>query len=210
MRSFLIFIALVASCTREAAPGYIAFVSSCAKPPYMDLRHPFYLVTDQSFWSGCDKDPAGVEACHTFRVKQINDGIKQWFEYFDVATRPQAMVFDSEEEAPSGPVNSIIYLRIQAGFCGKDKIGESNAACYASGLTSKSDGPEIVFEKPLWITPRIMAHEFGHALSRDDNDVPEGTGSVMSHKIQTNVLPLDINMMCHLHCECQMVKRRSK
>lgn len=208
MRSFLIAIAFVVSCTRDRTPSSIAFVTSCARAPYMDLRHPFYMVTDQSFWSGCEKDPSGNEACHAFRVKQINDGIKQWFGYFGVATRPQATVVDSTEEVPSGLVNSTIYLRMEANFCGKDKIGRNNAACYASESSSSSDGPEIVFENPSYITPRIMAHEFGHALGRGDNDVPEGTGSVMSYKIPTNVLPLDINMMCHLHCECQMVKRK--
>jgi hypothetical protein len=91
-------------------------------------------------------------------------------------------------------------LRIEAGNCGKDKLKRNNAACYRRSV------PEIVFDNPSVITPRIMAHEFGHALGRDDNDVPEGTGSVMSYKKPSRVLPRDIEMMCRLHRECRMVK----
>ncbi|TSC83934.1 MAG: hypothetical protein G01um101413_737 [Parcubacteria group bacterium Gr01-1014_13] len=192
MRSFFIAIALVAIC-------------SCGGVPYFDLRHPIYMVTEQSFWSGCEQDPTGYEACRASRVQQINDGVKQWFDYFGKANHPRAVILYSKNNLPSNRVNEdVIYLKIEAGFC-----GEGSFACYAYGASSSSySSPEIVFDNSFTITPRRMAHEFGHVLGRDDNDVPEGTGSVMSYKLPTVVTPLDIEMMCRLHHECRMVKRK--
>jgi hypothetical protein len=194
MRSFLITIALFMGC-------------SCAKAPYFDLRHPIYMVTDQSFWSDCPDDPDDpddYEVCQTFRVKQIKAGVDQWLNYFDKANRPRAVIVFSKKKLPLNRVNVAIYLKIEAGFCGK-----GNSACYAWGASSPSfSSPEIVFEDSSWITPNRMAHEFGHVLGRNDNDVLEGTGSVMSYKVKTDVSLLDIEMMCRLHGECRMVKRK--
>ncbi len=190
MRSFFIAIVLVVIC-------------SCARAPYFDLRHPIYMVADKSFLSGCEKDPAGHEACRAVRVKKIYAGLSQWFDYFDEANRPQAVILSSKKELPSNRANNdVIYLKIEAGFC-----GNGNAACYAYGASSSSfSSPEIVFEKSSEIAPRMMAHEFGHVLGREDNDVPKGTASVMSYKMQIDVSPLDIQMMCRLHRECRMLK----
>lgn len=188
MRSFFIAIAVFGIC-------------SCARAPYFDLRHPVYMVADKSLWSGCgEKDSAGYETCRAFRVKQIYSGLSQWFDYFDKANRPLAVIVYSEEELPANRVNSVIYLKIKAGCCGK-----GYAAHYDRWPVSS---PEIVFDRSFWITPRLVAHEFGHALGRGDNDVPEGTYSVMSYKMPTFVLPRDIKMMCRLHHECRMVKRK--
>lgn len=198
MRSFFMVIAVFGIC-------------SCTKIPYFDLRHPIYMVTEQSFWSGCEEDPAGYEACRKFRVKQINDGVKQWFEPFDEADRPRAVILFSKIKLPSNRVNrDVVYLKIEAGFCEKDKLGKNNAACYAYGGDPLFTSPEIVFENSSEITPQTAVHEFGHVLGRDDNDVPKGTGSVMSYKIRTPVTPLDIKMMCKLHHECRMMKRRGQ
>ncbi len=182
MRSFLIAIALATVC-------------SCARPPHIDLRHPIYMVTDQSFWSGCNKYPAGYKACRAFRIKQVNDGINQWFDYFDRATRPRVTIVSSEKELPFGAVNEAIRLRIEAGFCDKGK-----AACYVYGPFSL---PEIVFVDPSGITPILVAHEFGHALGLDHVSI---TGSVMFFQPYVPVTLSDIKTMCKLHRECQMLK----
>ncbi|TSC83935.1 MAG: hypothetical protein G01um101413_738 [Parcubacteria group bacterium Gr01-1014_13] len=202
MRSFLIAIGLflVCGCSSTQHPDLRPSVFRTSAL-YLDLRHPVYMLADKSLWLGCDKDPAGDDICRALRVKQINEGVQQWFDYFDKADRPEVAIFFSEEELPSNPKNRVIHLGIDpGGECGKEKLGGSYVACYRHKI------PEIVFDGSSRITPRIMAHEFGHALGRDDNDVPEGTGSVMSYKTPTNVLPLDIEIMCRLHFECRMVK----
>jgi hypothetical protein len=161
------------------------------------------MLTDKSFWSGCDRDPAGDKICRAVRVQQIKEGVEQWFDYFDIADRPQKFIVFSEEDLPANSKNRVIHLGIDPGGpCGKENMGKRYIACYRHRV------PEIVFQGPAWITPRISAHEFGHALGRDDNDVPEGTSSVMSYKKPTRVLPRDVEMMCRLHTECQMVKKK--
>jgi hypothetical protein len=207
MRSFLIAIALVLICScnrgRQCSDFGPSVVRTPFLPPYLDLRHPIYMVTDKSFWSGCEKDPAGDKLCRAIRIQQIKEGVAQWFDYFDKADRPEISLVFSEEELPSNLKNRVIHLGIDPGSqCGKETLGKGSIACYRHRI------PEIVFQGAGWITPRIMAHEFGHALGRGDNDVPEGTSSVMSYKKQSKVLPLDIEMMCRLHVECQMVKRK--
>lgn len=192
MRSFFLSVALVLVC-------------SCTSRPYKDLRHPIYMVTDQSFWSGCENFRAGPKACREFRVKQINDGVDQWFKFFEEAIRPRTVIVSSKWKLPLHLVNNPIYLRIESGFCGNNA-----SACHAWGDHTTSLSEEIVFESYFLVTPRIMAHEFGHVLGRGDNDVPIGTSSVMSYMMQTDVLLLDFKMMCALHRECPMVKRRRR
>ncbi len=178
-------------------------VCNCSRPPYFNLRKPIYLVTHQSFWSGCEVDSESEMECRSYRVAQLNAGIAQWLDPLKDTLHSQAFIFLSEEQVPPKRVNSIIYLRVQSGFCGK-----GHGACYAWALSSHSPSVEIVFDSPSEIMPRVMAHEFGHVLGRDDNDVPKGVGSVMSYTIKTNVSPLDIKMMCRLHHECYKTIRK--
>jgi|SRR3989344_7203588 len=193
MRSFLMIIVVLGIC------------SCVSGGPYFNLRHPIYLVPEKSFWSGCEVDPAGKEACQNSRVSQVKAGIRQWFDPFDEAFRPQAFVLYSKEKLPRHRVNEVIYLKIEAGNCGKDARGKKKAgACY--GWDNFLSPLYIVFESSSHITSRVVAHEFGHVLGRDDNDVPEGTGSIMSYDTPTNVLLMDIEMMCRKHKECPLVK----
>jgi hypothetical protein len=190
MRSFLIAIAVLGIC-------------GCGIGPRFDLRHPVYMVTEKSFWSGCDKDPIGSDACRNSRISQVKAGVNQWFDPFDEAFRPQLFIFYSKDKLPRNRdrTNEVIYLKIESGNCGYIAGGKRKAgACYGRDhLLSKL---YIVFEDASNILPQAMAHEFGHALGRDDNDVPKGTGSVMSYDTPTNVLLMDIEMMCRLHREC--------
>src|SRR5690348_15062600 len=98
-----------------------AFVAifGCAKAPYFDLRHPVYFKAENSFWAGCDKDPLGDEACRKNRIEQMYQGFDQWFDYFGKDDRPQAVFISSDKELPVHPVNSVIYLGMSDGFCGK-------------------------------------------------------------------------------------------
>lgn len=187
-RSFLIILAILGIC-------------SCASGPYFNLRHPVYMVAEKSFWSGCEADPVGKEVCRESRILQVKNGMKQWLDPFDEAFRPQVFVLYSKDTLPWYTVNEVIYLKIEVGNCGKDANGKKKAgACY--GWDYPLSPLYIVFESSSHITSQVVAHEFGHALGRDDNDIPEGTGSVMSYKMPTKVLPRDIEMMCRLHPEC--------
>ena len=68
------------------------FFAGCYDAPYFDLHQPIYLVTDSSFWAGCEEDAMGYEGCQARRTKWINKGVDQWFSHFDEATRPYAVV----------------------------------------------------------------------------------------------------------------------
>jgi len=178
----------------------IAFagICSCAGAPYFDLRHPVYMVTEQSFWSGCEKDPAGSRVCRASRLKKVGDGANQWFKSFNKATRPKVVVVSSQEKLPSNLVNEVIHLSIKTGFCSK-----GSAACYAYGWDSSFSGPEIVFESPPLIRPDLVAHELGHALGLDH--IPDAD-SVMFFQPSNAVMPSDIKAMCKLHKECRLLK----
>ncbi len=195
MRSFLIatVFALFCSC----ADANIGKSKTPSGPPdlYYDLRQPIYLVVDESFWSGCEKDAV----CRASRIRQIHGGIDEWIDYFDGASRPQVLIFSSEDKLPEEGVNKIIHMQLQPDICGKTAL-----ACWFA----HTKPPKIVFAHQQWITAQIMAHEFGHVLGRDDNDVPEGTKSIMSYQTQKVVEPLDFEMMCKLHAECPAMKRK--
>ena len=171
---------------------------ACVRSKYYDLRHPIYIETDESFWSGCEADPASEEACHTFRVNRINDGIYDWFRHFDEATRPQAIVVGSKAELPADRINKrVIILRIEAGGCGK-----GNSACYSSGLFWPT---EIVFDDPKFIFSSVIAHEFGHVLGLvEHHDTQDEIYSIMLPVVEDMdyVLPVDIELLCRIHTEC--------
>jgi hypothetical protein len=190
MRSFLIVIVFLLGC-------------NSSKSPHFNLRHPIYMLADKSLWSGCDQDPAGYEVCHGLRVQEINSGIEQWYGWLDSDFYPPPIIVYSKEKVPVGQVNDLVVLRLERGFCGVGK-----AACFAYRSASSSSSPEIVFENPSWITSNIMAHECGHVLGRDDNDLPAAIGSVMSYDARTDVTPLDVKMVCDLHPECLKTKQK--
>ncbi len=154
MRSFLIAIAFVGICS--CAGTHTGTSTKVRRPElYFDLRYPIYLVIDESFWAGCEKDPADLKVCHEFRVKQIKDGVDQWLNYFDKTTRPLVSIFSLNEQPSSNGVNKIIHITMEQGVCGKNAL-----ACWVE----RTKPPKIVFERPRWIIPRVMAHEFGHVL----------------------------------------------
>lgn len=194
MRALFIAIALAAMC-------------SCVKVPYFRLDKPFYFEADQSFWSGCNKNYPHYEDCREYRIKQIYAGINEWFKYFDKADRPQVVVILSEKQLPAHLVNSVIHLKISGDLCEKWM-----AACYQGHkfIWSSVIKISVVFKTAAEIIRDSIAHEFGHALGRKDNDVPEGVDSVMSYTHPTSVTYLDFKMMCKLHYECRMMKRKHK
>lgn len=202
MRSFLIATALavICSCASTNTDTDTGTTATIVRAPrlYFDLRYPIYMVIDQSFWSGCEKDPAGDKACRALRLKNIHAGVNQWLDYFDKTARPLVPIFSLGEQPPANRVNKIVRIRLLPDYCGKEAL-----ACWSEW----ANPPNIVFVHSQWITPRIMAHEFGHVLGRGDNDVPKGTSSIMSYDNQKVVEPLDIKMMCALHRECRMGKK---
>lgn len=167
------------------------------------MRKPIYFVTDQSFWSGCNDFPDSNEACRTLRIEQINNGINEWFNYFNEAVRPQIVIVYSNADLPSNAANKPIYLKIKKDYCGQDNEKKTYPACHKVQLDSPHT---IIFDSPEEIAPHI-AHEFGHALGRKHNDMPEGAYSIMSYLFQSpHVLPLDIKIMCETHTECPPTK----
>ncbi len=161
--------------------------------PYMNLRHPIYMVTDPSFLTGCENDPAGYEACRMMRIRQVNNGVNLWFNHFDVATRPKVVIVNSEKELPAKLFNQVIYLKVEQGACTEN--GKEHPACY-------DWESNIVFDKPNNITPFLSAHEFGHVLGRSHRDTPKEIASVMSYDIPSYVVPVDIDILCSIHSEC--------
>lgn len=178
--------------------AFLVLIGCSAAMPYMDLRRPMYLVTDKSFFAECENYSEGPAACKEKRIQEVRTGIKSWFRHFHELTRPQVFIVASEDEIPLDASNEPIYLRVDKERCKRDDASVP-AACYSFGWNTIS---AIVFESPRFITPFIAAHEFGHVLGRDDNDVPKGIGSVMSYEMPTYVLPIDLEKMCALHDEC--------
>lgn len=167
--------------------------------PYLNLRKPIYLVTDPSFWSACENDPAGYENCRALRIEQVSAGVNDWFKHFDAADRPRVTILYSKADLPSYPSNDPIYLKIKPGGCRTDGDKFNPPACYEHTPFSPL---AIIFDSPEEIEPHF-AHEFGHALGRDHDDMPKGVYSVMSYKLDSSyVLPVDIQIMCEAHHEC--------
>ena len=167
--------------------------------PYLDLRYPVYLVPKKSFWAGCDEHPLGPQVCRSGRIGQVFNGVDEWFRYFHPDHRPEVVVVLSANGVPFDAVNGPIYLAVDKNDCGKD-----SEACYISRWYKET---EIIFMATDKISD-FMAHEFGHALGRDDNDVSKGTVSAMSYDLYGTVTPQDFIMMCRMHHECRIVKRQ--
>jgi len=175
----------------------------CLERPHLDLGEPVWFVADESFYLGCDNDPAGYMACYAVRNHLIHQGVNEWFEYFPEANRPVALILWPEENVPNGAANELIRLKIEKGAC--DKPDDPHPACYRWSQDSRGRNrpPEIIFDHPDAINPSMVAHEFGHALGRDDNDVPEWQYSVMSYTRPFYVAPVDIDLLCALHPEVE-------
>jgi len=173
----------------------------CLERPQVDLREPIYLVAEESFWDECEECPAGWMACHADRMAAVYNGIDEWFQYFPESARPVALVVWPEENVPDGAANALIRLKIKEGGC--KKPDGYHPACYRWSQDSlgRNRPPEIIFDHPGAIDPQMVAHEFGHALGRDDNDVPEWQYSVMSYSHPSYVVPVDIDLVCALHPE---------
>lgn len=164
---------------------------------FIDLSKPVYFVTDNSLWSGCKDDPAGYEACCAFRVKQINNGLNDWFDHFDEATRPKAIIVFSATELPDNTENNPIYIKIKPGYCGMATSTEKAVACYSYRSSA------MIFDSAGEVTSSTTAHEFGHGLGRGHKDTPKNIYSVMSYTDKTNsVVPIDIKILCKMHPEC--------
>lgn len=172
-------------------------LGGCYTQPYMNLRQPIYLVTDHSFFSDCQDNPKGPAACKEQRILEVKKGVNDWFKHFQESSRPEVIFVASGDNVPDDSENKPIHLRIQSGYCGSD--GEAHPACYHHSYDSD---PAIVFDNYAEITPLMSAHEFGHALGRDNDDTPEEIGSVMSYSVPTYVLPIDIQLVCDAHDEC--------
>jgi hypothetical protein len=176
---------------------------TCCKSSFVNLREPIYLVADQNFWSGCRNHSDGNNACRRLRIEQISNGINEWLNYFDESDRPQLIIAYSSDELPSRMANTPIHLQIRKDYCGQTDKKIAYPACYKD---HPGWPPAIIFDSPEEITPHI-AHEFGHALGRNHNDMPEDVYSIMSYTLQAfHVLPLDIKIMCKTHTECPPLK----
>lgn len=169
----------------------------CDYRPYLDLNEPIYLVTEPSFFAGCEEAAEGQYICQEQRIDEVRKGTEGWFGHFAEPTRPQVVFVASRDAVPVGAQNTPIHLRISSGFC--DDSNGKHEACFPYGPNKE---PAIVFEDKKYIGPMLAAHEFGHALGIDHEDVPEGRNSVMTSTISAYVVPLDIEILCQIHGEC--------
>lgn len=190
---------------------------SWASRPFIDLRHPVYLITERSFFLGCDKEPALICAndpvcaladCRKRRIRAVLDGIDDWFKHFAKPTRPRAFVVASRNNVPWDAENPPIYLRIAPGIC-NDGSGGRSAACYSAKY--KQDPAAIYFEDPSEVYALIVAHEFGHALGYNHRDVPKNAKGykesiMMPTPSAEVVLPWDLEVLCNIHPECPPLK----
>ncbi len=169
--------------------------------PDVDLSKSIYFIPQPSFWSGCETSWMSDKLCRFIRAEQVRNGVNAWLEYLDPSNRPAVVIFPYDgRDIPFDNIGNVIYLSIDKDGC-KESKAENAIACYFYKQR------KIVFIAAEHIGS-TSAHEFGHALGRGDNDVPEGTPSVMSYKHPVQVSPLDFEMMCRLHVECRSLKRR--
>lgn len=202
MRSFFIAVVFVAMCGC-AKSSYVTPLppADVVVDTYLDLRAPIYIVVEPSFWSGCKLDPAGDEVCRNLRFKQFSDGVNQWFGYFEKATRPQVVFVNSTAELPLERVNPIIRLRIKSDACLYDNGKRYHEACF---YAVNSYSSYIAFRSSAHIFPGLAAHELGHALDRNHDDMPTGATSIMLPVVEreARVLLRDIDLLCKIHAEC--------
>ena len=161
--------------------------------PFFDLREPIYLVAEESFWSGCEKDERGYMACQAERMDIVFRGVKMWFRNFDEATRPIALIIYPEENAPEDAVNEAIHLRIS----GDSDCDDDWVACYEWGPFKS---PTITFRDPKYEDVPKVAHEFGHAIWLDGHVT--GRLSNMDKYALFYVVPLDVTEMCAANGTC--------
>lgn len=173
--------------------GVLGLAGCEATSPYMDLDQPIYLITEDGFFAGCEEENDTAD-CEKGRVREVRNGINDWFKHFAEPTRPQAVFVASQEDVPSDAENTPIHLQITSGLCSEDAV-----ACYYYEYDSE---PIMAFVFLEYVIPIMAAHEFGHALGRDHDDMPAGRKSVMTPKPSAYVVPLDIQILCELHDEC--------
>lgn len=162
--------------------------------PHFDLRHPIYLVADDSFWNGCGDDPAGYTSCQQGRIETVYHGIGIWTKHFSEPTRPKVLLVYPAANVPADAVNEPIFLMIDEGS-GCD--GKKWVACYQWGPARTTS---IVFRHQTGISPLIVAHEFGHAIWMGDHI--HDRVSIMEPMITFYVTPLDVSEMCAVNGAC--------
>ncbi len=181
----------------------LSLVAGCGHFPYVNLREPIYLVTEDSFFVGCEKDWQGQEQCRDRRRDQVKAGISQWFRFFTKKSRPEVYIVGSTSEIPNGTINRPIRLRVQPGLCKDPDPGEAGA-CYRRNNFWSS--PEIVFDRADQILQALVAHEFGHALGLNHYEREGKDHSVMSAgEVGDNVVLDDIERVCREHNECPLL-----
>lgn len=199
-RSWVLFFLVLSSCAvKPQLPLRPPVPLSIPKRFYQDLREPIYLMINKSFFFGCEKETSGEELCRKERVLEVQNGVNDWFKHFYAPFAPRVFIVESFADVPEDAINLPIHLRVKQGFCDSRAGLSKRWACY---FYSYRAGPTIVFDLPMRITPRIVAHEFGHALGCGHNDEPEGGKSVMKSFPDSDVTPVDLKILCQIHKEC--------
>jgi len=195
------------------AVSTLGFGGCAGGKAYIDLRKPIYLVTEDSFFAGCEKDPAGTSVCRESRSQVVRAGVMQWFDYLEEDTRPFVGIVSDRSLVPHGTNNQPIHIKAGSGVC-DEKVGDKpTLACYYGG--DYSSGPYINFVDTTLdhIAVHVMAHEFGHALLGSEHyDNADGSSSIMSASVPPggSVASTDIDRLYRIHKECPKRKRVGK
>ncbi|OGH91908.1 MAG: hypothetical protein A2534_00225 [Candidatus Magasanikbacteria bacterium RIFOXYD2_FULL_39_9] len=172
---------------------------------YVNLRKPIYLVTEDSFFTGCEKDPAGSGACRESRSQIVRDGVMLWLNHFEKDVRPFVGIVSNRDLVPFGTTNQPIHIMVMPGGCDEVSKKKTILACYFGGDWFSEPHINFTNTAPDHIAANVVAHEFGHALLGSEHyDNEDGTLSIMSEAVPIGgvVVSTDIDRLCWIHKEC--------
>jgi hypothetical protein len=181
------------------AVALFVWLPGCIRFPQMNLREPIYLVTHESLFVNCKKDPADESVCREYITRQIKAGAWQWARFFSQQSHPLFLIVESKDKVPYGAINPPVEIKVEAGMCG-ETTDDLTEACYV--IRGYFSNPEIILTNLANLRPSLIAHELGHVLLGPDHCHGDFSSIMSDGSLVERVQAGDINRVCARHKEC--------